>query len=327
MYSSFLFLLLATSWVGQSTPTTMSFANETDESYEYEELLQEPGNCKCGVKGSGSGGNDYIYNGQEAEEHAHPWQVRLFVVLKVTTTDHGSFKSVSKQGKGCGGTLISSTHVLTAAHCVVDKGITVQASQIEVYLGEHSRGSGTQFNVKEVIKHDGYNPKKNRRHEGDPRGFDNDYAILRLSRAVDFTSEVTPACLPADVESKYEGQHATVTGWGRLGDGSGKTTTSLQEVEVTVKTNAECNKRAGAGSTPNMICAGGSGKDSCQGDSGGPLVAFENNRHTLIGVASFGKPCGGGYTDSGVYARVTGQWDWILANTKGTFSSTCEALN
>ena len=79
----------------------MSFANETDESYEYEELLQEPDNCKvfvfeyekdiflllnsswltiihfqCGVKGSGSGGNDYIYNGQEAEEHAHPWQVK-----------------------------------------------------------------------------------------------------------------------------------------------------------------------------------------------------------------------------------------------------------
>ena len=78
----------------------MSFANETDESYEYEELLQEPDNCKvfvfecekdiflllnsswltiiyfqCGVKGSGSG--DYISGGLEAKKHAHPWQVKF----------------------------------------------------------------------------------------------------------------------------------------------------------------------------------------------------------------------------------------------------------
>ena len=78
----------------------MSFANETDESYEYEELLQETDNCKvwvfeyekdiflllnsswltiiyfqCGVKGSGSG--DYISGGLEAKKHAHPWQVKF----------------------------------------------------------------------------------------------------------------------------------------------------------------------------------------------------------------------------------------------------------
>ena len=185
----------------------------------------------------------------------------------------------------CGGTLISSTHVLTAAHCVQNRraGFDVQASQIKVYIGEHNRGKGkdkgdSKFNaltVAEVIKHPNYNI---------PYNHDNDYAILRLSKAVDFTSEVTPACLPADVESTYEGRIATATGWGLLGDPkTSKTSTSLQEVNVTVTSNYECNKLYGKMySTSIMICAGGYGRGTRPGDSGGPLIVVENDRHTLV---------------------------------------------
>ena len=43
--------------------------------------------------------------------------------------------------------------------------------------------------------------------------------------------------------------------------------------------------------SPDMVCAGGAGKDSCQGDSGGPLSVKEGDQHSLVGVVSFGSGC------------------------------------
>jgi len=255
-----------------------------------------PGTCQCGVKGGAANGR--IVGGQETEQHEYPWQVGL----------------VSRNGRTpwCGGTLISSTHVLTAAHCTVDE----KPKWIKVLLGEHNIADSdfNRVDVAEIINHPDYNSGTT----------DNDYAILRLANPVTFTNEVSPACLPADLSNTYAGVLATVTGWGTLSSG-GNRPTAMQEVDVTVTTNTECSN-AYDSITANMVCAADSGKDSCQGDSGGPMIAPENGRQALIGVVSWGYGCAN-ESYPGVYARVTEKMDWILANTAGTFSSTCAALN
>merc|ERR1712088_170932 len=128
------------------------------------------GTCQCGVKGDASG---RIVGGETTQAHEYPWQVGL-----VTRNGRTPF---------CGGTLISSTHVLTAAHCT---GSDVDG-MYKVLLGEHNIGDEeyNRVDVAEILDHPDYNSDT----------LDNDFAILRLATPVNFTNKVSPACLPADV--------------------------------------------------------------------------------------------------------------------------------
>ena len=178
----------------------------------------------------------------------------------------------------CGGTLISATHVLTAAHCTAG----TPANKIRVLLGEHviSDNSFNKVKVAEIIEDPDYDSKTT----------NSDYSILRLSEAVAFTATVSPACLPADRSNTWASAVATITGWGTLASG-GNQPTVLHEVDVTVTSQATCSAayaRFGASAiSDRMVCAAAPGKDSCQGDSGGPLVASENGRQALVSSPRF----------------------------------------
>ena len=67
-----------------------------------------------------------------------------------------------------------------------------------------------------------------------------DFAILFLSSLLTLSSSITPVCLPASTQSLYTGQVATVTGWG-LTSSDGSPASTLQEAEVTIISNQECN--------------------------------------------------------------------------------------
>jgi len=270
--------------------------------------------CKCGLAVRRTIRNqNRIVGGRPSEVNEYPWQVLLEIQMH--------------EGPWCGGSLISSRWVLSAAHCFEMAGIT--AAGITVILGEHdtrvsSESESLRLGVERIMNHPDYNEKA---------PTDNDFSLLKLSRDIDFSKyeHIRPICLPTDTTNTYEGLHATVSGWGRTERGSGSNI--LLETEVKVISNYQCRNNHQwyySQITDNMICAYDSRgvKDSCQGDSGGPLMVPANSgdgitpgqNYELIGVTSFGMDCGD--TDfPGVYARVTEQLDWINRNAINGFET------
>uniref|UniRef100_A0A8C6PNS4 Zgc:100868 n=1 Tax=Nothobranchius furzeri TaxID=105023 RepID=A0A8C6PNS4_NOTFU len=233
--------------------------------------------------------NTKIVGGQVASAGSWPWQVSL------QTTYHF-----------CGGSLINSQWVLTAAHCLAS--FNGNPSRLTVYLGlqtiQGSNPNSVSRTVARIIVHASYNSETS----------DNDIALLQLSSAVTFTSYIKPVCLAAAGSTFYSNVSSWVTGWGNTASGvSLPSPGNLMEVQIPVVGNRQCNCNYGVGSiTDNMMCAGlaAGGKDSCQGDSGGPMVSKQGGVWVQEGIVSYGFGCAQP-NYPGVYTRVSQYQTWI----------------
>ncbi|XP_049535567.1 transmembrane protease serine 9 [Anopheles darlingi] len=249
----------------------------------------------CGVK-NGNPDTERIVGGHNADPNEWPWIAALF----------------NNGRQFCGGSLIDNIHILTAAHCVAHMS-SFDVARLTVKLGDHNIRSNTEIQhverrVKRLVRHRGF----------DSRTLYNDVAVLTMDQPVPFTKQVRPICLPgADNSRAYNGQTATVIGWGSLRE-NGPQPAVLQEVNLPIWTNAECRVKYGpaapGGIIDTMLCAGQAAKDSCSGDSGGPLMV-NDGRWTQVGVVSWGIGCGKGQYP-GVYTRVTAFLPWITKNIK-----------
>jgi len=260
--------------------------------------------CKCGQANRGNS-NNKIVGGVDTEKNEYPWQVLLI--------DQNSRLF-------CGGSIISKKEILTAAHCTQGK----VAAAIRVLVGDHNihQNDGQKvFQVCNIKEHESYNSNT----------VDYDFAILRLCNEIEFSEDISPACLP-EVSGQdpglNEGVDTIVSGWGLVSD-TGNHPSILQEITMRTMNNAVCATTiAGLIRNPltdRMLCGQANGKSVCRGDSGGPWVTKDGSNYILTGVSSWAPKdrttdahCVPGVPS--VAARVSNQLAWIKNNMQ---SATC----
>ena len=242
-----------------------------------------------------------IYGGANSLPGRWPWQVVLEMNNKFQ----------------CGGSLVAESWVVTAAHCVYNRGTKIPYPYVRVYLGVHditSRHTDPQIqriDSAEIVPHPNFSWKT----------YDSDIALIKLAWKANITDYVRPVCLPSKRQRRktIPGAVGVMLGWGMTEISN--LATKLREVYMPVVGHSNCQKaykRQTWPVTSNMLCAGykDNAKDSCRQDSGGGFLFPYSNRRTkkwfLGGIISWGNPQCGTPGKYSVFTQINSKFaKWI----------------
>ncbi|XP_021486965.1 chymotrypsin-C [Meriones unguiculatus] len=233
-----------------------------------------------------------VVGGEDAVPHSWPWQISL-QYLKDDTWRHT-----------CGGSLITNSHVLTAAHCI-NKSFTYRVGLGKYNLSVEDEEGSLYAAVDTIYVHEKWNSLL----------LVNDIAIIKLAEPVELSDTIKVACIPEEGSLLPQDYPCYVTGWGRLWT-NGPIAEVLQQGLQPIVSHATCSRpdwwfiRV----RKTMVCAGGDGVISaCNGDSGGPLnCRAEDGSWQVHGIVSFGSGQGCNTLKKPVvFTRVSAYNDWI----------------
>ncbi|XP_062528893.1 serine protease gd isoform X1 [Bombyx mori] len=220
--------------------------------------------------------------GEAIESIQWPWQVSIS-----RWTASSLYYDVERKYR-CSGTLVSTRHVITAAHCLTVLGQTVEQDVELIFAGQPRLYVQTVYQQHTLVE-----SKNIKVHpEFDYQTFRNDLSIVELQRRVTYSTWVRPACLwpQTPVPEKHRAKTGVVAGWGF--DQSGEQNELLTTIEMSEVDTQSCLQAHDASLanylTDKVYCAKYvNGTSYCHNDSGGGMMVRVKNKWYLRGVLSF----------------------------------------
>jgi len=206
----------------------------------------------------------------------------------------------------CGGILVATDVVLTAAHCSGGLG--------NAYIGRWNRDNPNESYDNFTMAETEYiHPQ-----------FVEDLATYFDFMLLKLTQQSSKAYIKLnenpDIPNGQRIDEVTALGFGTISTNLEEYPSTLQQVELTYINNNECEKSKDPQYADNyqglissdMLCAGDNGQDTCRGDSGGPLIldGVSPDKDIVVGIVSWGFGCALP-AFPGVYSRVSYEVEWI----------------
>ncbi|RWS06643.1 venom protease-like protein, partial [Dinothrombium tinctorium] len=231
-----------------------------------------------------------IIGGKVAKQNAYPW-----IVVIQSYVDDENFEL-------CGGALINSRYILTAAHCFGRKYVKITAR-----MGSNNRESGGMLlDIAAIYANADFH--MNLKHFKRIDQVMNDIGLVKLKTPIEFNETIYPICVMQDENFEPSPKsNLMIAGWGRDNPDKPQVQTKLLESRVEFVPWNICNAFFENTLDHSQLCGKGVTGNACNGDSGGPLMYYDGTKVYVVGIISHGK-C----VDSPqVYTRVTSHLCWI----------------
>ncbi|XP_017074322.1 serine protease Hayan isoform X1 [Drosophila eugracilis] len=264
---------------------------------------ERPAALACAkIRSGGKSITPHILGGLPVDEGVYPHMAAI------------GYNTFGTEDFRCGGSLIASRFVLTAAHCVNSASTTPTFVRLGAISIENPKPGYQDIDVLDIQIHPNYTSSSKY----------NDIAIIELAEDAKMTDNVGPACLYTERTSPPLDSNIYVAGWGVMNVTNRARSKILLRARLDLVPVDKCNasfaeqsstfRAIKQGIIDSLLCAADrkQEKDACQGDSGGPLILETNEADgifSILGVISSGFGCA--TKTPGLYTRVSSFLDYI----------------